>query len=217
MAAFWIIRFIIQGLFPLIAVGLLYFQIAYDGDFSKLLSGENTLTEELEEPTTPAINVQQLLDVMDNPEYDYYQKILNYSMDAMRSGQAYEWKSYASRGVITPSDAYTSNSGAVCREFAEKLIHKGWEADERALACRRIDSDGRPDGWCRLPLGEAGTCAMEAPRTEVGNLVREVQDTLQNDISNTRHQAQDYQENYQQEYNRREGKVEGWFERNWPF
>ncbi len=93
------------------------------------------------------------------PEQTYYTQIFDYTMDNVAGGSTYDWQSANGQGSISVSDAYVSKSGSTCRNFTETYSVYERMGSGAGAACRR---EGR-EGWCRLKMNGALTCAMEPP------------------------------------------------------
>lgn len=104
-----------------------------------------------------AVAAKQQYVSLASAEKSYYALAFSYAMSTIKTGEAYEWKTYSSNGAIRPEDPFISRSGSECREFTETFTIQGVQGENVGVGCKRKGDDG----WCRLGLKQALTCAME--------------------------------------------------------
>jgi hypothetical protein len=104
-----------------------------------------------------AVAAKQQYVSLASAEKSYYALAFSYAMSTVETGNAYEWKTYSSNGAIRPETPFISRSGAECREFTETYTIQGVQGENVGVGCKRKGDDG----WCRLGLKQALTCAME--------------------------------------------------------
>ncbi len=101
-------------------------------------------------------------------EEDYYRISFAYAMQTLASGGSYDWKTYAAHGTIIAEDQFVSPSGASCRRFLERYTIGPVSGAARGVGCQHENGDG----WCKLRLENAYTCALEPPETRLGYTLR---------------------------------------------
>lgn len=114
------------------------------------------------------------LKLLSDAEKSYYELVFTYVMDTVKADGTYKWESYSGNGTFTVSDSYVSKSGATCRNFAEVFTVQGVGGENEGVGCKRA---GR-EGWCKLRMSDALTCAMEPNRSKVKDRLRDAQDYL---------------------------------------
>ena len=106
----------------------------------------------------PTVAVAQTQVVsLSSAEKSYYALAFSYAMETQPTGKSYDWKTYSSGGTIAPEDAFISRSGSTCRQFTESYNVQGVEGTHEGVGCKRKGAEG----WCRLGMKQALTCAME--------------------------------------------------------
>jgi hypothetical protein len=115
------------------------------------------------------------LKLLESSERAYYDLVFNYTMDAIRADGKYSWQSYGGQGTISVSDSYISKSGATCRNFAEIFTVQGVAGENEGVGCKRVGYDG----WCKLRMTDARTCAMEPNSTIVEDKLRDAREYIQ--------------------------------------
>jgi len=90
-------------------------------------------------------------------EIEYLEKSFDYAMDNMKQGEYLDWSAAAVNGRISVGNVYQSKQKATCRNYIE--IARTYEAQkvESGIACKRTSKDG----WCRLKVNDAESCALE--------------------------------------------------------
>jgi hypothetical protein len=111
---------------------------------------------------------------LSDSERAYYNLVFDYVMEAVKADGKYEWASYSAKGTMTVSQAYISKSGSTCRNFAEVFTVHGLQGENEGIGCKRRGYQG----WCKLGMNDAGTCAMERSKGSADNLVDNVTDAL---------------------------------------
>lgn len=94
---------------------------------------------------------------MSNAEKAYYVQMFNHTMSHVHDGNAYPWESYNSKGAITPTETFVSQSKAICRHYTEDFTIGQYSGQQAGTSCKR---QGKA-GWCRIALGSPQSCAME--------------------------------------------------------
>ena len=112
----------------------------------------------------PKASAGQLLAALSDAEQDYHVLVMDYAMEYMQPGQAYQWESHGGKGSITPGEPFISKSKANCRPFQEILTIAGQSAEREAVACKRAGGTG----WCELEKNDVLTCALEKPALASG-------------------------------------------------
>lgn len=105
----------------------------------------------------PAYALSGGLEYLPDAEQAYYNQIFDYTMDNIKAGEGYSWKSQNGQGTIDVEENFTSKSGYNCRPFRESIDVGGQKKNQRGVGCKR---EGRP-GWCKLKPDNAMTCALE--------------------------------------------------------
>jgi hypothetical protein len=114
------------------------------------------------------------LTLLADAEKAYYNLVFNYTMETVKADGKYSWASYSGNGTITVSDSYVSKSGATCRNFAEIFTVQGVGGDNEGVGCKRVGSEG----WCKLKMNHALTCAMEPKSNMVEDKMRDAQEYI---------------------------------------
>lgn len=126
-------------------------------------------------PTYAAALDDSALKLLGDSEKSYYDLVFNYTMDAIKADGKYSWQSYGGHGTISVSDSYVSKSGATCRNFAETFTVQGVVGENEGVGCKRVGYDG----WCKLRMSDARTCAMEPNSTVVEDKLRDAREYIQ--------------------------------------
>lgn len=109
-------------------------------------------------PAWAAAEVSPLVGLSD-AEQSYHEQVFDYTMDNIQPGDKFDWASYSGKGSISVGKPFVSKSGAHCRDYTEKFTVQEQKGEVKGISCKRAGSDG----WCKLKIGDALTCAMEKP------------------------------------------------------
>lgn len=103
--------------------------------------------------------------ILSEAERDYYELAFSYALGAVDDNVAYKWKSSASSGSVTPGKRFTTDKNVECRSFSESYVLYGNQGTTTGYGCKRQGHEG----WCKLKIGDALTCALEAPDSVYGS------------------------------------------------
>lgn len=115
------------------------------------------------------------LQLLSKAEKRYYDLVFNYVMETIKPNSKYNWESYSGNGMLTVSEVYVSKSGATCRNFVETFAVHGVIGDNEGVGCKRVGTEG----WCKLKLDNALTCAMEPSSNPVEETLRDAKEFIQ--------------------------------------
>jgi hypothetical protein len=94
-----------------------------------------------------------LLNMMSEPELNYYSQVFYWVMDNQPAGKAFDWSHHNTHGSLTPSEPFRNNLGGVCRRFTETLKAGSVEQQLEGIACRKNEG-----GWCKLRKSATPAC-----------------------------------------------------------
>jgi len=99
-------------------------------------------------------------------EQNYYEEVFNYTMDNIQPDSHFDWKTYDAEGSIGVAKPFISKSGYTCRNFTENytVTSTNQTGNDTGIACKRAEREG----WCKLKISDALTCAMENPSYHIG-------------------------------------------------
>jgi surface antigen len=128
-----------------------------------------------EPPQQPAAVYSESSSGLSDAERAYYEKVFEYTMEAVKADQSYAWESYGGKGKITAGKPFISKSKATCRKFKESFTIGGRQGTDQGFGCKR---EGR-GGWCRLKPKDALTCVMEPPGSMLDEGLRGAGDAVE--------------------------------------
>lgn len=101
-------------------------------------------------------------------EIEYLERSFDYAMDNLKSGEQFDWSTAGVNGRIAVGDEYQSKQKATCRNYIEIARTYDSQKIDSGIACKRDDEDG----WCRLHIGNAESCALEVAESPYAKRMR---------------------------------------------